>query len=230
MTWMVKDKTLSDYLQGCKEAAKDLRNFKRDPRLTAIWEHTNTKLGESYFNLIRKNNRDLFNYPGMFDGEDIGNPVMEPFGHLYCSASTLQYIGVLSNIIDWCGPQNGKRIIEIGGGYGGQCQILQAYFRPETYTIIDLPEVCELQNAYLEYFNSVHESVSDIPNGKWDLVISNYALSEIKDPLQSEYVERILKNSKHGYITCNIPIPSLTWGEKMPDIKGERESNFIVTW
>lgn len=231
MTWMVKDKTLSDYLQACKDAVNDLRNFKRDPRYTTILEHASYEIGKEYLQRIKKDNPQLLHNPGLFDGEDIGNPVKHGYGDYHCSPSTLQYIGVLSNLINLFGSLEGKSIIEIGGGYGGQCQVIQSQFEVPTYEILDLKEACALQYKYLRNFNvTVITWDRQIPKGKWDLCISNYALSEIKDPLQSKYVEKILKNSANGYITCNREIPALTWGKRSPDIKAERETNFIITW
>lgn len=230
MTWMVRDKTLSDYLQACEEASRNLKNFKRDSRLTTIFEHASYQIGLEYHKLISKQNVDLFSNQGLFDGDEIGNPEIFDYYGLNTSPNTLQYIGVLSNLIDHFGKLKEWNIIEIGGGYGGQCQVIQSQFEVESYTIIDLPEPSKLQKAYLSKFNVVKSCVTEIPSGEWDLVISNYALSEIKDPLQSEYIEKICDRSKHGYITCNIPIISLTQGKTYPDIKGERKTNFIQVW
>jgi hypothetical protein len=124
-----------------------------------------------------------------------------------------------------------KKIVEIGGGYGGQCQIIQTAFEVQCYEIVDLPEVWTLQKKYLSKFNVL---VSKLPENpiywEWDLCISNYALSEIKEPLQRNYVKGICKNSTNGYVTANLPIPSLNRGKRMPDIDSERKENFIITW
>lgn len=231
MTWMVKDKTLSDYLIACKDASNDLRNFKRDHRYTKILEHASYEIGKEYLEMIKRDNPKLLQNPGLFDGEEIGNPVRHWYEGLLLSPSTLQYIGVLSNLINLFGSLEGKRVIEIGGGYGGQCQVIQAQFEVLTYEILDLKEACALQYKYLSNFNAtVITWDQQIPKGDWDLCISNYALSEIKDPLQSKYVDRVLKNSAHGYVTCNREIPALTWGKRSPDIRAERDTNFIITW
>jgi hypothetical protein len=46
----------------------------------------------------------------------------------------------------------------------------------------------------------------DLPNINlnFDLIISNYAFTEIDKNIQDIYIEKILRKSKHGYITCNF--------------------------
>lgn len=231
MTWMVRDKTLSDYLDACKDATTDLSNFKRDPRYTSILEHTSYKQGLEYLQVIKKDNPKLLKFPGIFDGDSIGNPVTHNFEGIDCSATTLQYIAVLSNLIKNFGHLKGKSIVEIGGGYGGQCQVIQTAYEVGSYKIVDLEQACLLQNKYLFNFRVEVSCTWDMPDiNDYDLCISNYALSEIKDPLQKKYVNNICKRSTNGYVTCNGEIPSLTWGERSPDIKTERKENFIIKW
>jgi len=40
-------------------------------------------------------------------------------------------------------------------------------------------------------------------NKNWDLYISNYAFSELPSKLQEIYFERVIPNSKEGYMTIN---------------------------
>ena len=223
---MVKDKMLEDYLQGCWEAADNLPNFKKDPRLTKIWEHASRRTGEFWRRHILADNPWLFDLPRIFDNDKVGNPDIHQYDGINASANTLQYIGVLSNLISRFGSLNKFHIVEIGGGYGGQALIIKTVFPRCHYTIIDLPNAERLQRSYL----SAHNKGSQSPMDLWDLCISNYALSEIKDPLQTEYVEKYCKKSSHGYVTANIEIPSLDWGSRGNDIPTERETNFLITW
>lgn len=220
--WMVKGDTLRDYLEACKTA--DIKNFKRDPRLTKIFEHASIEQGAAYLSLILRQTPELFKHN--FTNDLYGNPYLYEYilEGGYFSPSTLQYIGVLSNLITKFGSLDGMRIVEIGGGYGGQCRTIMDVFKPECYTIIDLPEVCELQRKYC-----AAKCQSLIYNESYDLVISNYALSEIPD--NKQYIDGVLRKSTHGYITCNTDMVQLDWPhEKQPDIITERETNYILTW
>lgn len=221
--WMVKGKVLADYLQACKEA--DLATFKRDPRLTAIFEHASALQGYQYLKHIKAIAPGLLERTWTNDLK--GNPVMYDFGDgVYSSASTLQYIAVLANLIELCGPLDGLRIVEIGGGYGGQCRTVLDMFKPFVYHIVDLPEVCELQMNYLNN-EPRHISLKVLPSLTYDLFISNYALSEIKD--NAAYIE-LASRCKHGYITCNTDFVQLPWEHtRTEDITGEK-NNYILEW
>lgn len=217
--WMIKDKALNDYLQACKDAVNNITTFKQDERLHAIFEHCPKRIADEYYKLLPE---EMINKG--WTNDFYGSPRLHNYGQRKFSTSTIQYVGVLNNLIKYFGSLDGKRIVEIGGGYGGQCRTVYDMFTPECYHIIDLPEVCELQRRYC------HAECFTEPTGEdYDLVISNYALSEILD--NKLYIDKILSRSKHGYITCNTDMVKLDWPhERYPDIKGERETNYILVW
>jgi putative sugar O-methyltransferase len=223
--WMVKGDTLRDYLEACKTA--DIKNFKRDPRLTKIFEHASIEQGAAYLSLILKQTPELFKHT--FTNDLYGNPYLYEYilEYGYFSPSTLQYIGVLSNLVTKFGSLDGMRIVEVGGGYGGQCRTVLDVFKPVSYTIIDLYEVVELQKKYLDGLDVKLTSII-MKDYCYDLFISNYALSEI--PNNDAYID-LARRCKHGYITCNTDMVKLDWPhDKQPDIITERETNYILTW
>lgn len=245
--WMVRDQVITNYLSACKEASENeekFNQFKTDDRYTAILEHVSKKIADSYFKSVLENNAELINNKSFYDNDNFGSPILNLFNsgrvHARCSNSTMQYIGVLSNLIKEFGSLDNMSMVEIGGGYGGQCVIIQGVFDIKSYTIIDLLEPTLLQKKYLSKFKenkSETATVEGLPIKEYDLVISNYALTEILEPLQTEYVKNILLNSKHGYITCNGNINAVDLiKEKFStfkisnDIEGEKESNYIITW
>jgi hypothetical protein len=219
MKWIVKGGILESYLQGCRDAVKNITTFKQDERLRPIFEHCPKHIADEYYKQIP----DWLLSKG-FTNDFYGTPLLHNYGQKKFSTSTLQYIGVLAKMIELFGSLDGWRICEIGGGYGGQCRTITDIFKPECYHILDLPEVCALQRKYCSA-NCFTE-----PTGfHYDLVISNYALSEIID--NKLYIDEIIKKSKHGYITCNTDLVKLDFPHsRMPDIKGERETNYILTW
>ena len=221
--WMVKGFTLENYLQGCRQA--DMSNFKRDYRLTAIFEHCSIEIGRQYILKIKESNPAWLKHK--WTNDLTGGARRYAYDDITASPSTLQYIGVMNNLVNLFGPLSGKKICEIGGGYGGQAKTIYDMYTPLWYHIIDLPEVCELQQRYL---TGLPVESCTYPSGeKYDLVISNYALSEISDP--SEYICKVLMKSKHGYITCNTDKVLLPFKHnQMPDIPGERSTNYILTW
>lgn len=90
-------------------------------------------------------------------------------------------------------------VVEIGSGYGGQCQIIKC----KNYTLIDIPESLEVAKAYLKKNNIKANFISteNIKNIKADLCISNYALSELNNQGIVFYMNNIIKYCKYIYLT-----------------------------
>lgn len=197
-------------------------NFKRNPHLTQIWEHTNNTIARSYYNQVKKENPWLLDLK--FTNDLLGNPVINDFEGRKWSNSTIQYIGVLSNLVREFGPLNSLKILEFGGGYGGQAKTIFDVYTPSDYHIIDLPQVCKLVNRYFPKI----KTYTNPTNEHYDLFISNYALSEVMD--NEKHIDQ-LRKCKHGYITCNTPFVKLPFPHKrIDDIEGERETNYILIW
>jgi putative sugar O-methyltransferase len=249
-TWNIRQEDMDAYLKVCKDAAENdevFETFKRNPAYTKILEHTSKGQGQIYWEYLKTHYKgDLF-YPMLLKefsyNDTYGLPRTYQYEGWQFSPTTLQYIYVLGRIqsgIKDIRFDGGINVIEIGGGYGGQCKIFCDFYFKRTYSIVDLPHAGLLQKKYLSKFNipaNIYEPDLFPLDKTYDLVISNYALSEVTEPLQTKYVRDILLKSTYGYITCNGPIhamdelrdkfPSL---KILPDIEGEREENFIITW
>jgi len=200
------------YVKIVETASKDediFKNFKRDKNYTGILEHVSQQQGQMYVNEI-KDSLILDNISKFKINDKLGNPKTYTYGNYgVLSPTTLRYIKVLQDLKNNY-PINGDNIIEIGCGYGGQYTVLNQLFKPQKYTFVDLPEVLSLIEKYLTTLNVVGDF--EFINGKdetveydkeYDLVISNYAISECNKNVQKYYIENILSKSKHGYITHN---------------------------
>ena len=138
-----------------------------------------------------------------------------------------QYITVMNRIVELFGSLDKFRICEIGGGYGGQAKVILDNYKPSCYHMIDLPEPLALQQRYLDGYPV--ELFTEPTGQEYDLVISNYAISEIPD--NKLYIDEVLHLSKHGYITCNTDLVKLDFQHsRHPDIPGERETNYVLVW
>jgi hypothetical protein len=212
---------IDTYKNICHLAAEDEKEFmtfKRHPAYTQILEHVSLNEGRDYLNLINHNKNimslmkhfkinDIFGSPRQMFAEDVG----------MISPTTLRYIKVLSDLSNQLGTLNDLNIVEIGGGYGGQCLIISKMFNFKTYTIIDLKEPLELAKKYLDlhgvknvnYINffDIKNEIKDV--GNFDLLISNYAFTECHRDIQDIYFEKVISKSKAGYITSNAEV----WGK-----------------
>lgn len=190
-------------------------------------------MGRRFFDLIAKiknfhlipedwknfRRNDLYGNPQMYtfiiDGEKID-----------ISPNTVRYVKVLGDIMTmFNNVQDIKSIAEIGVGFGGQCRIILSKLPKVTYTLIDLPEVLGLAERYLNNYDECKNNVRYVDGGhiysddNYDLVISEYAFSELRRDVQDMYFEKVILKSKRGYITCNNgPVKSFGGGYLIPEI------------
>lgn len=198
----------SDYRSICNlmcESDETFKTFKQHPTYTAILEHASKEQAEKCISLIMDGDIDKSKIKKLRENDEQGQPTVYEYGNpLFdgMSPSTIRYIKVLSDMIDIYTNLDNFKIVEIGVGYGGQCKILCDYFNIESYDLVDLPEVLKLTEKYLSKYE--YKNVNSWDNKpEYDLVISNYAITECDREIQQYYIDNILKNAKHGYITCN---------------------------
>jgi hypothetical protein len=220
----------------CKNAYENdtiFDGFKSNTSFTEILEHTTYDQGIGYISEIEKDTKVDLNLMYKFkDNDTQGNPkkylFKDPYGEI--SPSTIRYIKVLNDIINLFGDLSNFSIVEIGVGYGGQSKIIQDHFNIKEYNYVDLPEVLNLTKKYLKKYNYKNLNFldfTDLPQKKYDLVISNYAITECSQDIQDLYIKNIINNSSHCYITGNDigeyfsfkNYNKKEWGEKIPNSK-----------
>lgn len=121
------------------------------------------------------------------------------------SCGTLYFLSVLTRIIKNLGDIKNKSICEIGSGYGGQAKILLDY-GVLNYCCIDQKEPLSLAKKYLSLFgydNVEYMDCNSIINREYDLVISNWCLSELDDEGMNFYLNEVISKSKSGYFEMN---------------------------
>lgn len=216
-------------------------NFRNEVTFRDMYEHVTYEQGLVYIEEAKKS------FPGVFEAieffacnDRIGNPAKqyyEEFG-IEISPTTLRYVKVLADLISLFGSLDGMDIVEVGGGYGGQCRIIYEMFKPKSYTLIDLPEANAVTQRYLKEFGIFPKAQFE----HYDLFISNYAFTEIARAYQDFYKEKFIDKSDRGYMTCNfyqMPGDMMTFNdllklkddfEVMEEIPQTAADNFIYTW
>jgi hypothetical protein len=211
--------SLSDnntYAAACLRAATDpasFENFRRDPAYTRILEHVSAPLGQAYLDLITRDSQVMSAMDAFKRNDHYGNPQLYDYPVVgSVSPSTLRYIKVLVDLKEHFETLDGLRICEIGVGYGGQCRVIHAGFKPAAYCLVDLDPALELARRYLENFAVGSElsfkSMKELESSDHDLVISNYAFTELARPIQEVYLSKVILRSKRGYITYNEVTPA----------------------
>ena len=212
--WLTPDNQVNLYLQSVEDALKwDYRfsMFKQDRRYQIVLEHVSETHGASLWkfltNKVSKNIISEFTF-----NDSVGTPRVYNYDGVIISPTTLRYIKSFYYLKELFGSLNGFKILEIGGGYGGLCSILNQAYDIENYTIADLPQVCNLQKKYIETlwknkekkinFTTISSMSDLIDCQQYDLVISEFALSELDMDIQEKYIDKI-SSIKRGYIASN---------------------------
>jgi hypothetical protein len=205
------------YITVCRLAAINdsiFKVFKRSRDYRVVLEHVSKEQGQDYLDVVMEKGKDLLEFlPRFKENDRWGSPIKYSYEVGKFSPTTLRYIKVLTDLKNFFGDLNGFDIVEIGGGYGGQCKIVSDVYKVRSYVIIDLDVVIPLTQKYLDKL-SVDNVIYGTQHGGYqvkqcDLVISNYAFSECVKGVQDDYIEKILAKSKRGYITYNYDGPSL---------------------
>ncbi len=201
-----------DYRAFCLLAATNddvFDHFKRSPALIRVMQHVSFDLGKDYLNIIKYDYPNLLTWMDKFKENDlVGDPIIYNYGPLgLFSPTNLRYIKILGDLKERFGDLTGLKVIEIGGGYGGQCKVLSDLFTFEQYTIVDLPEPLALAEKYLDVLRTPSTRFLTMeeldPEEEYDVVISNYAFSECARDVQKEYLEKVIAKSRFGYMICN---------------------------
>jgi len=240
-TWTLEETARDAYLAVCARAADGagLGAFKRDSAYRAVLEHVSEAQGRAYLDLIVKESPWLVNYFKRFQQNDrYGAPFTFNYDRRVFSPTTLRYAKVLGDLVRLFGSLEGTDIVEIGGGYGGQCKIVSDVFAFRSYTIIDLAPVGKLQQRYLSTLGVQGWTCGTperLAGRSYDLVISNYALSELSIEGRRFYADSLLCRCPRGYITWNSPAPFDLFGHPLAlQVTAERpqtgRSNIIITW
>ena len=219
------------------------KTFKLHPYYRRIID-TNDDLGLRCFQVSRYMQDTEFKIStAIKDFDAIGGPRVVNFsGELSLSANMLRYIYFAEMIKDLFGEMKGFNICEIGCGNGGQLVALDQMTEFDNYLLMDLPDVLALTSKCLERTILKNRfSISTLntfnTNIDIDIVISNYAFSELPRPLQDIYVRKVLSKSKRGFMAMNTGsehfsylqahIPNL---EKMNEYPLSNPGNYIVYW
>jgi phospholipid N-methyltransferase len=246
--------SLSDnqvYPQVCLQASHDYRyfnNFRRNPAYNKILEHVSEGLGKEYLGIIEKD-MEIFNAMDTFKMNDTyGNPRMYEYPRIgMISPTTLRYIKVLADLKTHFQTLDNLDVCEIGVGYGGQCRVINAYYKPASYCLVDIQPALALAQRYLDNYilSSViaYKTMNELKVQDYDLVISNYAFTELPRAIQDVYLDKVILRSKRGYITYNELTPaefnSYKIDELIRTIRGSRtikeepltaQKNCILIW
>jgi hypothetical protein len=213
MSWEILN-DIQSYLSLCNHASKDERvfsRFKQEPAYRQILEHVSYETGLEYIEKLKCPIENVLLKIDEFKENDFyGQPDLFEYGELgKLSPTTIRYIKNSYDILNYFKDIEIKNIVEIGGGYGGLCKVISSVIDYDNYVMFDLLEVNRLIEKYISKFPKIRDKVQaftldqleEIDN--IDLLISNYAFSELSKDLQIEYYEKVICKTDNFYITFN---------------------------
>lgn len=199
----------NEYLSVVEIAAhkeKIFHKFRANRQYRKILEHVTKSLASEYLDLIPESERALLSRLRACDS--VGGPLRYKFGSYgRYSPTTIRYLYFHTQYKEYFGDLGNSKVIEIGGGFGGQAAVSLTLNPNLSWTIFDLPEVLRLQEKYLHATNPdvkvTFQTGLEITKTHGDFLISNYALSEISRDLQLKYFELVISNCTKGYMAWN---------------------------
>ena len=224
------------YLRTCRPAETDdeaYSNFKSASDYLKVLEQPLEYFGRDCFELVVRNYRPVLNelpWQKLHANDELGNPTVFDrtdiienqiqLDNYNFSSTTIRYIYYALEIISHDRKISpGKRylkILEIGGGYGGQCWMLHV-IAPiygliiESYSIVDLSDVCRLQERYLNTLGvdgfqciTTEEVEAHLSGKDYDLLVTNYSRVELPADLQEFYMDAVMPRASHGFLIWNL--------------------------
>lgn len=242
-----------DYSSFCSTAAKDNKvfsEFRTYKEIIDVLDHVTLEKAHGYLKEIKKYsnwNEDFSHTLNYIDS--IGDPFTYKFKNGQFSPTSLRYLKTYLEIKKIFGDLGGYNVTEIGVGFGGQAAIFQMLSKPKSYTLYDLKSTLDLAKAFLINLKlgddcCYHDGTNpELGKNIPDLIVSNYAFSELRREIQDKYLESIILKTRRGYITWNQlsqekldgysladlarKIPN---SEIIPEIPNTHIGNAIIVW
>jgi hypothetical protein len=240
------------YPSLCGSAAKNLEifnKFRSSRVLVEVLDHVSIEQAKGYMSEILK----LSSWSEKFTKvlvqiDKVGEPRkfrFKPYGTF--SPTLLRYLKVYLDLEKNFGSLKNLNIAEIGVGFGGQASVISLLDEPLSYTFYDLPPVLELVKRFtrsLEVPGSFTFIDGRDPKPTTpDLLISNYAFSELNREVQDQYLKNVVMQTPRGYITWNDLSARFFGGYSLaelirlipnsqihPEYPFISESNAIIVW
>ena len=200
---------LPAYRELCRRAADDpaaFNAFRSDPTYAFIVETAAPETGRDYGTIALET---LPSYQAALDefrrNDGIGGPPLVRYPEFGAFApTTLRYVKQAADIERHFAALHGRRVVEIGAGYGGLCRILSTRFLDMEFHIFDLPEALALAERYLGLLGvrgvRFHSCFDPIALDDVELVISSYAFSELNRGEQERYLAGVMAAARAGFI------------------------------
>lgn len=197
----------SEYADG----TRDSTGFRRHSAVRDVVETVGPVDGRFYAQKIREWGPEWLTNEAVMEIDRWGNPIRWPKWLLGTpnsfSPTTLRYLATALWLKrkGYLGPKS--NILEIGVGFAGLAA-MNALVSGAVTTLVDLPQV-EAAAARMLTENGLaaqYQLSRTVRDSPMDLVISNYAFSELNAATQNEYFDKYIKHAAHCVIISNAVV------------------------
>lgn len=192
-SWQLPEQFKEEFISSCAKAANDseaYKTFLEDDRINTVIENTPQWWAEkALFKMVET------------------RPTKVRYSYTHWLIRKL------------IGKIDGMGIVEIGAGYGGQCEVIneELLFDFKSYIIYDLKEVVELQKKYLHSRNIYPQFRSEIKSIQHcDFLLAWCSWSELDYDTRQDYVDKVISKADHFLICANMDYESCL--EQLKDI------------
>lgn len=224
-------------------------SFRKLNAIRQVIDNVTLAQGKSYLDyILKKTDITLKLKNALFKIDSVGSPIKYKYKNLgECSPLSLRYLNTYLDLEQLFGSLSKFKIIEIGGGFGGQAFVINQLESISEYQLFDLPLALKLQKKYLDKLITLENfKFSEYPGYKVkdvDLIISNYAFSELNRELQKKYLNDVILKASRGFIIWNDLgekilgshsladlVRLIPNSEILPDNPNFKSSNAIIVW
>lgn len=225
-TSITDSNSYAGYAFFCQEVSMDenlFKVFRSDPLYKDVLEHVPHYLGVEYARRLKGtvSVQRLRNRIKLIDQE--GSPWRFRYRSIgLASPTTLRYMYLAKLMQSLISPNQVRSVCEIGCGFGGQSLALVDFYNISEYTFVDLPSVLDLTKRYIQgsktSFVSNFNSHEEQNRKKFDLLVSNYAFSELTREYQDKYMREYVMNASSGFILWNPLSVQYLDGYSLPEL------------
>lgn len=222
---------LEEFFSNALQNKVAFHTFRQSPVLANYIEYDLPELTKNYLAVLQELLKKYRLPSAILEKLDtVGSPTVSLYNRSFTvSQPAIRYwLWALTLVEMKLLPKDGI-ILEIGGGFGGQAAALKllvtmglAHFKE--YRLMDLPQACQFQQAYCDRVLAELPKGVEIPHGPqpevtiiakpleteeteetkepYDLIISNYALSEFSPDIQALYLP-LFEQCKHAFLVWN---------------------------
>ena len=206
MSWSAPQNIAEDYYKFVKEVVKHeelFANFKSIPEYHNVVGMSWDWQAARFYGKI-KEDPEIFNRLSDFlINDSIGNPPqMVTIDNITASANTLRHVQTLVDLKRNFGNLDGKIISELGVGYGATAFMVNKYYKPADYFLLDLPDVQVFAKEYLRRLG-VEANINPPPE-RVDLFISEFCITEFDDAGLYDFYDRYVIKADNVYIMSNL--------------------------